>query len=70
VIRRRSSCCLVLSFRVLGRELRRSWVVDGGEVVTAIVVKELRNLGFLGFWDFHGKWEFSWENVDEKMRVC
>lgn len=38
VIRRRSSCCLVLSFRVLGRELRRSCAIDGGEVVTAIVV--------------------------------
>lgn len=67
MIRRRSSCCLVLSFRVLGRELRRSWVTDGGEAVTAIVVMILVNLGF---WDFHGKWEFSWENVDEKMRLC
>lgn len=70
MIRRRSSCCLVLSFRVLGRELRRSWVIDGGEVVTAIVrVVRLRNWGFLGFSDFHGKWKFSWENVEENESV-
>lgn len=69
--RRRSSCCFVLSFRVLGRELSRSCAIDGGgggdvgvAVVTAIVVCEklfvLRVLGFS--W----KWGISRENVVRK----
>lgn len=55
----RSSCCFVLSFRVLGRELSRSCAIDGGEVgvevTTAIVVVVDEKLVILGFWDFHGK---------------